>query len=204
MSIKTPRKNADFYHSFRSLCLILGLTSLSIFSLNLIAIALPPEIYSVQWRTNFLDQVSNRSIGLFFGMGFTMYGFSESRLLLKKLAFLCLVVSIVFGMFFVSSIHDGLALKEQALVNIESQATQLENQLLANRNGSELTSQLSTQQFDEALQQISRNQKSLVENAKADITKATFVSAGNLFLIGLGLIALSRLGLKWSRLKGSN
>lgn len=186
-----------YNHDLNSLCLILGLVSLALFVLNVSAIGLPPEIFSVQWRTTFLDKVSNRSIGLLFGMGFTMYGVLRSRRLLRRLSSISLVLSIAFGMSCILTIHDGVVLKEQAIKDINFKAFQLIEQLETGK-GSNPGEELSESELQEAIQEISRNQKELLENAQADVTKASVVSAGNLFLIGLGMFSFSRFGLKRS------
>ncbi len=172
-------------------CLIIGTTALASFVLNALALALTPELYSVQWRVTFLEQVANRSIALLLGFGLIFYGLSRNLALRTKLAFLCLITGLLFQMGCILIIHDTLALQGQASENIAQQSRQAKEQIQENRSSLD-----DSQQADQAIRQIILQEEELQQRAKSDITRAGIVSLGNLFIPGIGLIGLGWLALK--------
>jgi len=172
-------------------CLIIGITSLTIFLLNIVASALTPELYSIQWRVSFLEQVGNRSIALLFGFGLVFYGLSEQFSLRKKLAFVCLMSGILFQMGGLLIIHDTQALQAQALQNITRQTSQVKQQIQSGQ--SEVPT---VEAADRAVQQLEIQERELQQRAKTEIMRAGVVSLGNLVIPGIGLMGLGWLGLR--------
>ena len=186
-----PKPGGFSSYSFKEACLIIGITSLAIFILNILALALASDANSVQWRVNFLEQVGNRSIALLFGFALIAYGFSDHYKLRKWLAFICLMSGILFQMGCILTIHDTLILQKQAAENITQQANQVKIQIQEGEISVD-----DSQEAERALQRITIREQELEQRAKSDITRAGIVSVGNLLIPGLGLIGLGRLGLK--------
>jgi hypothetical protein len=182
--------------SAKRLSLIVGLVCLSGFSLGILALGLPANIVSLEWRINFLQQLGDRSITLMFGAALTMWGICGNRQLLKRLAIVCLIGGIIIHLCSILVIYDSLALRVQALANIDSQANNLQTQIDVGRNNPEfLKTNIAPTSFERASQNVASQAEALKQKAKAQITKTGIVSLGNLIVIGLGLIALGRWGL---------
>ena len=113
-------------------CLLIGITALASFVINILAFALTPDLYSVQWRVTFLEQVANRSIALLLGFGLVFYSLSSNPELRKKLASICLIIGLLFQMSCILTIHDTLALQGQASENISQQSRQAKEQIQEN------------------------------------------------------------------------
>ncbi len=175
--------------SLKAICLVIGITSLAIFAWNILALTLTADLYSVQWRVNFLEQVGSRSFALLFGFGLVLYYLSGNRILSKRVAFVCLMTGILFQMGCILIIHDTLTLQEQAFANIARQSQQVKTEIQENVEGAE-------REVEQAIQQITVEEGELQQRAKSDITRAGIVSLGNLFIPGLGLLLLGRIGLK--------
>jgi len=173
----------------RAICLIVGITSLAIFAWNILALALTADPRSVQWRVNFLEQIGSRSFALLFGFGLIMFYLTSHPTLNKRVGFVCLMTGIFFQMSCILIIHDTLTLQEQAIANIARQSQQVRTEIQENADGAE-------QEAEQAIQQITVQEGELQQRAKSDITRAGIVSLGNLFIPGIGLLLLGRIGLK--------
>lgn len=190
--MKNPLTAKDArYNSIRTICLIIGITSLAVFIWNIFALVLTANLQSVQWRVNFLEQTGNRSFALLFGFGLMLYSFLDNRILRKKVAFVSLMAGLMFQMSCILTIHDALALQEQAFTNIAQQSQQMKTKIQTNSDGS-----ISPQQAEQVTQQVTNQADELKQRAKSDITRAGIVSLGNLFIPGLGLLGLGWIGLK--------
>jgi hypothetical protein len=186
--------SASTFYKVKDACLVIGITSLAIFALNILALALTSNFSSVQWRVNFLEQVGNRSIALLFGFGLVLYGFSDKPKLCKRLAYLCLMAGLFFQMGCILMINDTIVLREEASQNIAQQSQQVKNQLEEEQGDI-----ANSVEIEQAVQQIGIREKELQERAQSDITRAGVVSLGNIFIPGIGLMALGWLGLKGNR-----
>ncbi|MCY7391002.1 MAG: hypothetical protein LH647_05710, partial [Leptolyngbyaceae cyanobacterium CAN_BIN12] len=61
------------------LCQIVGLACLAGFMVDIFAITFPPNLGDLQWRIGFMQQISDRSIILLFGLALVMYGMVDFR-----------------------------------------------------------------------------------------------------------------------------
>jgi predicted PurR-regulated permease PerM len=180
----------------RTICRIVGFTCLAGFVVDLIALGLPPDPMALEWRVNFLQQLSDRSIILLFGIALVMIGASESRRLLRQLGLFCLVVGVMFHLACVLVVRDSLVLQQQALNNISNQASQLQTQIQQSSTAPNAPPNVTPELIQQASQQVSNQAESLKQNARTGITKVGIASIGNLVVVGLGLIGLGRFGMK--------
>lgn len=178
-------------YSVKEACLIIGITSLAIFILNILALILTAQPGSVEWRIDFLEQLGNRSIAPLFGFALLIYSISDSYALRKWLAFVCLMSGILFHMGCFLVIHDTLVVQRQASANIAQQAKQFRSQVEAGQISID-----DGMETGQAVERIAVTEQALSEQAKSDLTRAGIVSVGNLLIPGLGLIGLGRLGLR--------
>lgn len=183
----------------KQICLIIGLVCLAGFAVDMLAIALPLNLFDLPWRINFLQQVGDRSIILLFGVALLLYSQLGNRRLSKPLSLIMLGVGVAFLLSSILVIRDSLILQDQTLSNISSQAAEIQTQIDVGRNDPDLPTDITPDQFNEALQQVNSQAEQLKQNARSGITKAGLASVGNLTVVGLGLIGLGRLGLITSR-----
>lgn len=179
----------------KRLCLIVGIVCLSGFILGVLALGFPLNLFSIEWRIDFLQQLSDRSITLLFGAALTIWGLSRNRKLLKRAAFLCIVGGVLIHLCSILVIHDSLEFQDMAVANIELQAARLQTQIEAVRKNPEMLGEKATPELiDRTSQNVAGQVKSLKDNARAQITKFGVTSIGNLALVGSGLIAVGRWG----------
>ena len=188
-----PPTNADF--NAKRLCLIVGLTCLGGFVIDMISIGLPFSPFNLQWRVGILQQLGDRSIILSFGSALLLYSQMGNRRLAKPLSLICLGVGVAFMLSCILVIRDGLILQDQAVSNISTQAQQLQEQIEQSKGSPELPENITPEQFKQAAAQVEGQAAQLKQNAQTGITKAGLASTGNLIVVGLGLIGLGRFGL---------
>jgi hypothetical protein len=102
----------------KPLCRIVGIACLAGFFVDLLILALPPALGNPEWRTGFLQQMSDRSIILLFGAALTIYGSLEARALRKQLGIVCLSIGVFIFCSCVLVIRDGLTLNDLAAKNM--------------------------------------------------------------------------------------
>ena len=185
------------------LCLIVGLTCLVGFLIDLMAIGLPPSPFALEWRVNFLQQVGDRSIILLFGSALTLYSQLNNRRIARPLSLICLSIGVAFMLSCLLVIRDSLILQEQTVNSISAQEEQLQVQLEESRGNPDLPEDITSEQFAQVEQQLTNEAAELKKNAQTGITKAGLASLGNLLVVGLGLIGLGRFGLAGIRLMRS-
>lgn len=195
-NISTHQRSAPaVYSPGQSLCIIVGLACLAGFALDLLILALPPDLFNIQWRIGLLQKVGDRSIVLLFGLALMMYGCLANRAFRKQLALLCLVIGIMFSASGVVMVRDSLKLQDITLVNIAIQEDQVRTQIQSAReNPQELAPELTPEALDQAAQQLSQSADTAKQNARTSLTKIGASSLGNLIVSGIALIALGRFG----------
>lgn len=184
--------------SVSTIFLVLGLACIAGFVLNLLAITFPPDPMALEWRIGFMQQVSGRSILFFLGLAMSVYGSLERPALGRSLALICLVVGILFALSGVIVIRDGLVLQNQTVRNIESEATEIRSQLLTAQDSPNLPDEVTPERIEEALLQVETQAQALLENARGQTTKSMMSMLSTQVVIGVGLLALGRFGLKHS------
>ncbi|MBD2109846.1 hypothetical protein [Nodosilinea sp. FACHB-13] len=185
--------------SASTIFLIIGLACIGGFVMNLMAIAIPPDPMSLEWRVGFMQQVSGRGILFFLGLAMSVYGSLNRPSLSRFLALICLVIGILFVLSGVIVIRDGLVLQNQAVRNIESEATEIRSQLLTAQDNPNLPAEVTPERIETALVQVETQAQALLENARGQTTKSMMSMLSTQVVIGIGLLALGRFGLKHSR-----
>jgi ElaB/YqjD/DUF883 family membrane-anchored ribosome-binding protein len=183
----------------KTLCQIVGLVCLAGFAIDILALVFPPDLLSLEWRINLLQQLGDRSIVFLFGVALTFYGLIDTRRWVRPLSLTCLVIGTAFLLSSVLVIRDGLTFQQQALTAINSQASQLKTQIQAARESAELPENVTLEQLQQISQQVSNQAETLKQNARTGVTKAGFASVGNLAAVGIGLIGLGRYGISLRR-----
>jgi hypothetical protein len=182
-------------YAARNLCRIVGFTCLAGFLFDLLLLALPPNLGSLEWRVGFMQQIGDRSIILLFGAALTMFGSLDSRQWLKQLAMGCLVVGVVFHLSCILLLRDSMVLQQQAIANISNQAAELQTQLEASENDPAVA-EVSPEERQQVAQLLTTRAETLRQNARTGILKAGLSTVGNLVVIGLGLVSLGRYGMR--------
>ncbi len=183
----------------KQICLIVGLVCLAGFAVDMLAISMPLNPFDLPWRINFLQQMGDRSIILLFGSALILYSQVGNRRLTKPLSLILLGIGVAFILSSVLVIRDSLILQDQTINNISTQAEQLQTQIEDSRGNPELPPEITSEQFDQAAQQITTQAEQLKQNTRSGITKAGLASIGNLIVVGMGLIGLGRFGLTTAR-----
>lgn len=178
---------------------VVGLACIVGFVANLLAAAMPPNPMALEWRIGFMQQVSGRSILLFLGVGMLVYS-SLGQRISRILALACLVVGLLYLLSGVVVIRDGLVLQSQALGNIESEATEIRSQLQTAQSTPNLPPEVTPERINEALIQLETQAKALTQNAQSATTKAMMSVLSTQVVIGVGLLALGRFGIRQSTL----
>lgn len=182
--------------SAMALCRLVGLACLAGFMVDTLVLGFPAQPGAIEWRASFLQQMGDRSIILLFGMALLIYGLMELRAWRKRLATLCLAIGVAFQLSCILVIRDSSVLQGQALNRIDEQATQIETRIEEARANPELSAQVSPEQIEQAMEQLSLQSETLQKNAKTGIFRAGLASVGNLAVVGLALLALGRYGLR--------
>lgn len=183
----------------RNICLVVGLTCIFGFLVDMLALTTPLDPFALEWRVNFLQQTGDRSIILLFGVALVLYSIFTNRRLARPISFVSMIVGVALMLSCVLVIRDSLVLRNQALTTIGTQAEQLQTQIDESRNSSDLPADITPEQIRQASAQVANQAESLKVNAREGIVKAGFASIGNLIVVGLGLVSLGRLGLKGKR-----
>lgn len=180
----------------KRLALIVGVICLLGFIVDILVIGLPPNPLAPQWRLNFLQQVAERSLLLFIGSTLLLFSLLDASLkVLQKLSASYLIIGILVGLSSLIVIKDNFVLKSQALSNINIQATELRTQIVKGQENSALNEQIDADAFTAALLSVDSQADVLRKNIQTGAMKTLISSAGNLFLVGVGLVGVGRLGL---------
>ncbi|MBE9155748.1 hypothetical protein IQ265_02720 [Nodosilinea sp. LEGE 06152] len=184
--------------SASTIFLVIGLACVAGFVANLLASAVPLDPMALEWRIGFTQQVSGRGILFFLGLAMLVHSSLERPALARLLALVCLVVGILFTLSGVIVIRDGLVLQNQAVRNIESEATEIRSQLLTAQDNPNLPAEVTPERIEEALVQVETQAQALLENARGQTTKSMMSMLSTQVVVGVGLMALGRFGLKHS------
>ncbi|MDJ1178408.1 HpsJ family protein [Roseofilum sp. BLCC_M91] len=177
----------------RSLQLV-GLVMIVSFIIDILIIAIPPELLSPQWRLSFTSQFIDRGVIPLVGVALLLGGVwikesegtsSSKQGMLRSAAVL---VSLVLGIVYllVVPLHsiDTVRSRNRALRNLEAQAQQAEEQLQAqldnpqfraglDQRREQFRTQINTlisneEQFQQALEQAPEQQAQLLEQFRSD------------------------------------
>ncbi len=179
----------------RSLCLIVGLACLLGFLVDVAVIGLPLNLFSLEWRVNFCQQLGDRSILFLAGVALLLYGVSKKRELTKRLSRTCLIIGVVYVFSSVVVIHDSITLKDQTFRELNEQKRELQTTIKESQESGQLPSDISQSEAEQVSNSIADRAEVIRRDAGRDIVKVAVASVGNLVAVGLGLIGLSRVGL---------
>lgn len=194
-----PSAPRGFSASAHNVFLVVGLVCIVLFVANLLATAMPPAPMALEWRIGFMQQVSGRSILLFLGIAMVVYG-SQGQRISRIFALACLVVGLLFLLSGMVVIRDGLVLKSQTLNSIESNATEIRSQLQTAQSNPDLPPDVTPERIDEALSQLETQVAALAQNADNAATKVMMSVLSTHVVVGVGLLALGRFGIRQSTL----
>lgn len=165
------------------------------FIIDIVVIGLPPNPLSPQWRLNFLQQVAERSFLLFVGSVLLFYSKLEGRLQqLRIISITCLVVGLLLGLSSLMVIKDNFTLQQRAIASIDTQATELRNRIVQGREDRTLSQKIDPDAFTAALGRVDSQAANLKQETQTGAMKTLLSSAGNLLLVGGGLVGVGRLG----------
>ena len=192
----TSISSQNFVGSYnpKGLCQIVGLACLAGFVVDIFAISFPPNLGELQWRIGFMQQISDRSIILLFGLALVMYGMLDFRQWRRRLALFCLVLGVIFNLSSILVIRDGMAFQQQAMTNISNQATQAQAQIDKAKSNPGAVPNVTPEQLKQLSQVVSNQVLSLKESAKTTTLKTGVSSVGNLVIVGLAMIGLGQYG----------
>ncbi len=180
----------------RDICLIVGLTCIAGFIVDILVIATPPDPFSLEWRIGFLQQASDRSVIFFFGIALLMYSICQNRQIRRSLSFFSLAIGVAFLLSSLLVVRDSLTLKDQAFKNIGTQENQIQTQIADSQTSGELPPGVSLEQMQQASQEITSQAELAKQSTSRGIVKTGMASLGNLVVVGIGLIGLGRIGMR--------
>lgn len=193
MTSISPQNFVGSYNP-KGLCQIVGLACLAGFIVDIFAITFPPNLGDLQWRIAFMQQISDRSIILLFGLALVMYGMLDFRRWRRRLALFCLILGVIFNLSSILVIRDGIAFQQQAMTNISNQATQAQAQIDKAKANPAAVPNVTPEQLKQLSQVVSNQVLSLKESAKTTTLKTSVSSVGNLVIVGLAMIGLGQYG----------
>ncbi|MFK8186049.1 MAG: HpsJ family protein [Phormidesmis sp.] len=178
----------------KQLCLVIGLVCLIGFVLDMLTLTLPLNPFDLPWRVNVLQVAGDRGIIPLMGLALIMYGVSTQKRLKKALSLFCLGLGVACLLTSILVIRDSLIMRSQAIDNINRQETQLQTRIDETQESGELPPEISADQLSVATQQIANRAEALKQNTAQGIARKGVSSISNLCVIGLGLIAVGRVG----------
>ena len=178
----------------KSLCQIVGFACLAGFVVDLLVLAVPPNPTSAEWRLSLLQQMSDRSVILLFGIALTLYGSLNNPRVKQPIALASLLLGVFFSVCCVLVIHDGITLQQSAINTINRQAAQVQTQIQQAQTNPPPNLKATPGQLQQASKQVKTQADTLTQTARTTAIKTTFGSVGNLLAVGVGLISLGRYG----------
>ncbi|WP_416672223.1 HpsJ-like protein, cyanoexosortase C-associated [Egbenema bharatensis] len=195
ISSSTPIPNSGSYGG-KGICQIVGYVCLFGFIIDMLILALPPQLGSSEWRLGFVQQFSDRSIILLFGSALILVGSLEKRKLLRQFSTFCLLAGVLFFLLCILAVADSVALQRQAVTTISTQESELQTQIRdAQSNPSAIREDLTAEDLTRASQLLTQQADTLKQNAKTTVFKTAASSVGNLLVMGVGLVGIGRYGL---------
>lgn len=194
VSASTP--NATGSYNAKGICQIVGYVCLTGFVLDLLILALPPNLGSTEWRVGLVQQFADRSIIFLFGMALVIFGSQANRARLKLFSRASMIAGLVFFLLCLLAVADGIKLQQQAATTISTQETQLQTRIRdAQSNPSALGDNVTPEDLKQASELLTQQASTLKQNAKNTVLKTGASSVGNLVIVGIGLAGLGRYGL---------
>jgi hypothetical protein len=191
-------KSSNSVASGKGLYRIVGLACLVGFCVDTLVLASPPNFGDLQWRVGIMQQMSDRSIILLMGATFFMMGTIEMRKLRQRLSLACMGAGILFLIFTVLVIRDGVAIQKQTLGTIDAQANQAQTQIQQLKEKQPQGTNITPEQIEKVMQRLNSQVTATQSAAKTQILKTGVSSVGNLLIVGISLIGVGRYGIRRS------
>lgn len=191
--------NNAFSPAVRSICLVVGLACIFGFLIDMIVLGFSPSPLALEWRVNFLQQISDRSVVLFLGIALLLcrtLGQDNSK---RLLSFASLVIGLLLILSCILVVRDVVILKNQASQQISNQVDQLQTEIEVAQDRAESSTEFTPEQVKQFSQRIKNQARIAERNTLQGITRSGFSSVGNLAVIGIGFTALGRFGLSKRR-----
>lgn len=192
-TLSSPNSYVGSYNP-KGLALIVGLACLAGFLVDTFVLSFPPNLGNLQWRIGFMQQISDRSIILLFGLALVMYGMLDFRRWRRRLAMFCLILGAIFCLSTILVIRDGVTFQQEALKNISNQATQVQSQIERAQSNPGSVPNVTPEQLNQLSGALSNQVNTLKESARTTTLRTGVSSVGNLIVVGLALIGLGQFG----------
>ncbi len=176
---------------------IIGAACIVAFCIDMLLLAIGPGMGGLEWRFQFLKNLSDRSIVFLLGTTFLMIGTADLRSIRKSLSTACLGMGLAFILMTGLSVWDASSLQKQAVSTLTNQTAQIEDQIQKAKDQPIPTGgKVTPEQIQQALDRLSNQSTALQKNATTQVVKTGASSAGNLLVVGVAMIALGRYGMR--------
>lgn len=192
-TLSSPNSYVGSYNP-KGLTLIVGFACLAGFLVDTFVLSFPPNLGNLQWRIGFMQQLSDRSIILLFGLSLVMYSMLDLRLWRRRLALFCLILGAIFCLSSILVIRDGITFQQEALKNISTQASQVQTRIDQAKSNPGAVPDVTPEQLNQIAGAVSNQVNALKENAKTTTLRTGISSVGNLIVVGLAFIGLGQFG----------
>ena len=202
ISTQNLHNSPSGFYSPAAFCRIVGLVCIVGFVIDILTIAFPPAFGSIEWRVNILQQISDRSIILLFGLALTLYSSLYNRPWRKYLVAICLTLGVVYLFSAILVVSSAIQLQSQTEQQINLKASQLQSEVqsqVQDAESNKIKAKPTPEQVEQAEKKIESQSAELKENSKKSTIKQSFSGVGNFLTVGIGLIALGQCGAKASR-----
>jgi hypothetical protein len=190
-------------YSAKNICKIVGLVCTIGFVFDMLLLLLPPDLGNVSWRIGFVGQFANRSIIFLFGVAlltFSGVGITQGKSRLLLTSRLSMVAGVAFFLISLLAIADTIQLQKQALGNIDTRESEIQQQLReAQKNPENLREGIKVEDLGRISDELTRQAEERRTAARRAAVKTAVSNVGNLILVGGGLIALGRSGSRLSK-----
>lgn len=180
----------------QSICFIVGMACIVGFLIDIVVLGAPFTLSYLEWRTDFLQQIASRSIIFLFGIALLLYCVFDQRHLKQPLAVFCLVLGVISLVSSILVIHDSLEIRDRTFRDINDQEVQIQSRIEESRSSGELPDEISLSELEDASKTIAAQAQGAKLAVGQDITKSGAGTVGNLVIVGIGLIGLSRIGMR--------
>ena len=187
----------------QSICFVVGSTCIVGFLIDVVVLGAPFILSDLGWRIDFFQQIASRSIIFLFGVALILYSVFDRRQLKRLLATFCLVVGVVSLVSSLVVIHDSLETKNRTFQDINEQEVQIQSRIEASRTSGNFPPEITLSELEDASIAIAQQAEAVKLTASQNIVKASVSTIGNLAAFGVGLIGLSRVGMRKERTHSS-
>lgn len=185
-------------YSAKNIAKIVGLVCVIGFIFDMLLLFLPPQLGNVTWRIGLEQEFANRSIIFLLGMALLIFsgvGITQGKGRLLLTSRISLVAGVLFFLISLVAIADAIQLQKQALGNIDSRETEIQEQLRqAQENPEQLREGVTTEDLNKIAEELKRQAEERRNSARRAAVKTAVSNVGNLILVGAGLIGLGRSG----------